>query len=177
MLAGARGKKRLDPIQNIGEMKEVFLRLGVATLIGCAIGLNRDLRGKPAGVRTHSLVALGASLLTVATLSLCLVNKAVDYAAVSRVVQGLITGIGFLGAGVILRNDQERVVYGLTTAASIWLACCFGIACGLGQILTAFLALLLAFMVLILGGPLERIVHRLLNPGKPTFPGSEERNP
>jgi putative Mg2+ transporter-C (MgtC) family protein len=167
----------LDPIQHVGEVNEVFLRLGVATLIGCAIGLNRDLRGKPAGVRTHSLVALGSSLLTVATLSLCQVDKAVDYGAVSRVIQGLITGIGFLGAGVILRNDQERSVHGLTTAASIWLACCFGIACGLGQILTPFLALLLTFLVLTLGGPLERIFHRLFNPAKPKLPGSEERNP
>jgi putative Mg2+ transporter-C (MgtC) family protein len=167
----------LDPILHVDDVREVFARLGVATLIGCVIGLNRDLRGKPAGVRTHSLVALGSSLLTVATLSLCRVGAAVDYAAVSRVIQGLITGIGFLGAGVILRNNEKQSVQGLTTAASIWLACCFGIACGLDQLLLSFLALALTFLVLILGGPLERLFHRLLNPNKTPLPGTEEREP
>lgn len=150
----------MDPVQHIGGVREVFTRLAVATLIGCIIGLNRDLRGKPAGVRTHSLVALGSALLTIISLELGWFGGTLDKSAVSRTIQGLITGIGFLGAGVILRNDRQQVVHGLTTAASIWLVSCFGMACGLGQWITALIAVGLTLLVLLGGGPLERAFHR-----------------
>src|SRR5712691_6448020 len=80
----------------------------------------RELQGKPAGVRTHALVALGGSLLTVTSLQVSFTGTGFDPAAVTRVVQGIITGVGFLGAGVILRDDSRHTVHGLTTAASIW---------------------------------------------------------
>jgi putative Mg2+ transporter-C (MgtC) family protein len=160
----------LDPLQHIGGAREVLARLGVATLIGGVIGLNRDLRGKPAGVRTHSLVALGAALLTVLSLELGWMGDALDRSAVSRTIQGLITGIGFLGAGVILRNESQQVIHGLTTAASIWLVSCFGIACGLGQWITALAAVGLTLLVLLFGGPLERAFHRKLPPAGPPPP-------
>lgn len=165
----------MDLIQHLGGVGELFARLGAATLIGWVIGLNRDLRGKPAGVRTHSLVALGSSLLTVTSLQLgWLDSDSLDHGAVSRVMQGIITGIGFIGAGVILRNEQRQDVQGLTTAASIWLVTCFGMTCGLGLWITALLAFALTLAVLLLGGPFERAARGLLrrkDPSKaPTAP-------
>jgi putative Mg2+ transporter-C (MgtC) family protein len=113
---------------------EVALRLGSATLAGAAIGINRDLAQKPIGVRTLGLVALGAATATVATTQVQGMAENAD--AMSRVVQGLIqgvmAGISFIGAGVILRNPQARTVDGLTTAASVWVTAALGIACGLG---------------------------------------------
>lgn len=150
----------MDPVQQIGGAREILARLAVATLIGCVIGLNRDLQGKPAGVRTHSLVALGSALLTIVSLELGWFGGTLDKSVASRTIQGLITGIGFLGAGVILRNDRQQIIHGLTTAASIWLVSCLGIACGLGQWITALLAVGLTLLVLIGGGPLERAFHR-----------------
>src|SRR5437867_2733848 len=144
----------------MGGTGEVALRLAVATLIGGALGLNRELQGKPAGVRTHALVALGGSLLTVTSLHVSFTGAGFDPAAVTRVVQGIITGIGFLGAGVILRDDSRHTVHGLTTAASIWIVAGFGIACGAGLWRTALLALALTLLVLILGGPFEKLARR-----------------
>jgi putative Mg2+ transporter-C (MgtC) family protein len=134
---------------------DVLLRLGAAALVGGAIGLNRDLRGKPAGVRTHALVGLGSALAT------SILSDQHDPAAISRVIQGIITGIGFLGAGVILHRDGNRVVRGLTTAASIWVVATLGIACGAAQWAPVVVGTVLTLMVLLLGGPFERLVHRL----------------
>src|SRR5437763_12574026 len=131
----------------------VLLRLLAATLVGCAIGLNRELCGKPAGMRTHGLVALGAALITVASLDLA----GAESAAVLRTVQGIMAGIGFLGGGVIMRDESHQSVHGLTTAASIWVVACLGIACGTGQWLTAVIALGLTLFVLVVGGRVERV--------------------
>jgi putative Mg2+ transporter-C (MgtC) family protein len=134
---------------------DAVLRLGAAALVGGAIGLNRDLRGKPAGVRTHALVGLGSALAT------SILSDRSDPAAVSRVIQGIITGIGFLGAGVILHRDGSRTVRGLTTAASIWVVATLGIACGAAQWALVVVGTVLTLLVLLLGGPFERLVHRL----------------
>ena len=113
--------------------REIALRLGSAALIGALLGLNRELRGKSAGLRTNALVALGAATLTLGSLGLTTGPDLVPhFDAVSRVVQGIITGIGFLGAGVILRDVGGTRVRGLTTAATTWLVAVFGIVCGLG---------------------------------------------
>ena len=102
------------------DLVEVVLRLCAATVLGAAIGLNRDLRGKPTGVRTLGLVSLGAALIVIAIVEGGPGPQGtVD--AVSRAVQGIITGIGFLGAGVIIRDTQGQHIHGLTTAACIWL--------------------------------------------------------
>lgn len=106
---------------------DVFLRLGAAVLVGALIGLDRELRGKPAGLRTVALVALGAAVFVLTAAG---VSEA-DPDSTSRVIQGIVTGIGFLGAGSIIRGQTEDSVKGLTTAASIWLAAAAGIACGL----------------------------------------------
>ena len=150
------------PIRDSLEMTHLntFLRLGAAILVGGTIGLNRDLRGKPAGVRTHALVALGSALATSV-----LEGEGKDPAAVSRVIQGIITGIGFLGAGVILHPEGGSVVRGLTTAASIWVVATLGIACGVGQWVLAGAGTGFTLAVLVLGGPLERLVHRIRQRG------------
>jgi len=138
---------------------EILARLAVALLIGCTIGLNRDLHGNPAGLRTHGLVSLGAALAAM----ICAHPgdpKLIDPNAVSRVLQGILTGIGFLGAGVILR-DQSGHVTGLTTAATIWVCAALGAACGLGHWTVVIGTVGLTAIVLTLGGPIERRLERL----------------
>ncbi len=133
-------------------------RLFLAMLSGLVLGLNRQLHHKSAGVRTHSLVAIGA-----ATAVLLVADFPQDNAqAVSRVLQGLITGIGFLGAGLIIQAGKANRIHGLTTAASIWAVALFGAAFGAGQYILGFSALILTLLVLIVGGSLEKFVtHHL----------------
>ena len=109
---------------------DVFLRLAVAMAFGSIIGLDRELRGKPAGLRTVALVSLGSAVF-VLTAASSTDGTSADSAA--RVIQGIVTGIGFLGAGTIIHQQTEQSVKGLTTAASIWLAAAGGVACGLAQ--------------------------------------------
>lgn len=139
------------------------LRLGLATVIGALIGLNRDLHGKPAGLRTHALVALGSALIVMVAARLPGVEgHAAD--AQSRVIQGLVTGIGFLGAGVILHRAEHNKVHGLTTAAGIWTAALLGAGCGAGVYAPVLVASALLTLVLGFGGVLELRIHRLLRP-------------
>src|SRR5215471_6264764 len=105
---------------------DIALRLGTATLVGVVLGLNRDLHGKVTGVRTLGLVCLGSAL---AVLSV----HAVNGTDASLVIQGIVTGVGFLGAGVIVRNNKGRHEHGLTTAACVWVAACIGAACGCAE--------------------------------------------
>ena len=139
----------------------ILLRFALALAIGAAIGVNRDLRRKPAGVRTHSLVSIGAALVVMGALAL----PGATPDTVSRVVQGLITGIGFLGAGVILHHESGQRIEGLTTAASIWVAAGLGAACGAGLVELAVIGLVAALVVLIVGGPFERALERLFGEG------------
>jgi putative Mg2+ transporter-C (MgtC) family protein len=123
---------------------EVVLRLVTAVLCGGAIGLERDLRRMPTGFRTMAIVSLGACLVAVAGL------RTGDPSAFSRIAQGVVTGIGFLGAGVILQRDKIRSVKGLTTAAAVWLTAAIGLMCGLGELKLAIIATALAVAVLLL---------------------------
>ncbi len=134
---------------------EVLMRLGSASLIGAAIGLNRDLHHKPSGLRTLSIVGLGSALAVLAVAS--------DTAAASRILQGLLTGIGFLGAGVILRDQSNNKVHGLTTAAAIWTTACLGATCGLGAWRLVIVAALIMAVILAVGGKIEKAVHRALD--------------
>ena len=133
---------------------DIVLRLGSAILIGGAIGLNRDLHHKPTGVRTLGLVALGSALVILAV--------AGDPAAVSRVIQGIITGIGFLGAGVILHRPTGGKVHGLTTAASIWVTAAMGVLCGIAAWSILVVGVSLVLLLLMFGGPVEKWCHRRL---------------
>jgi putative Mg2+ transporter-C (MgtC) family protein len=137
---------------------QIIIRLVAATLLGSALGFDRELRGKPAGMRTHALVALGAALVTISAIEL-VGPSPLDRGAVTRAIQGIITGIGFLGGGAILRARDSDDVRGLTTAASIWLVSALGIACGGGFWLAALVSAVLALLVLVLGTKLERWFH------------------
>ena len=139
---------------------EITSRLVSAVLIGGVIGLDRNLHGKPSGMKTLGLVALGSSLATMASLGFEFQPAAHDGAAVSRVIQGIITGIGFLGAGVIVHERSSERVRGLTTAASIWVTASIGIVCGLGLWQIAGIATLIVLVLFILGRPLEHMLHR-----------------
>jgi putative Mg2+ transporter-C (MgtC) family protein len=142
------------------DWSEIVLRLGVATLAGGLIGLDRDLHGKPIGMKTLGLVGLATAMIVVLTNSSGDITKISD--ATSRVIQGILTGIGFLGAGVIVHAQNHSRVRGLTSAACTWLTACIGIVCGVGQWRIALVAIGIAFTLLIVGRRLERWLHRLL---------------
>ena len=138
---------------------EIILRLGVATLAGGLIGLNRDLQGKPIGLKTLGLVSLATAMMLVPVHS---DEARIVTDAGSRVIQGILTGIGFLGAGVIVHAGWHVRVRGLTSAACTWLAACIGIVCGLGQWRVVIIALVITFAVLTVGGRIERWLHKRL---------------
>jgi putative Mg2+ transporter-C (MgtC) family protein len=134
----------------------IAVRIGAALLAGALIGIDRELKNKPAGLRTHALVSIGAALVVLVTLGLA----PGEGDPVSRAIQGVITGIGFLGAGVIMQYEAERRVEGLTTAASIWTAAGLGMACGAGLVELALIALAAILFVLLGGIALEAMIAR-----------------
>lgn len=125
-------------------------RLSAAIAVGLAIGVNRNLAGKPLGMRTLALVSLSAAIVTFSAISF--LGTDAPKTATARVLQGIIegimTGMGFIGAGVILRDRDSQTVHGLTTAASVWITAALGISCGLGLWLIALTGTLLAVVVL-----------------------------
>jgi len=143
----------------MSDLPDIALRLGTATLIGVLIGLNRDLHGKPTGVRTLGLVALASATVTLAAADATSATGT-DPNALSRIMQGVLTGIGFLGAGVILHEQGVHTVRGLTTAACVWLTACLGMMCGTANWKVLLVALPLLALLLTLGGKLERELHR-----------------
>jgi putative Mg2+ transporter-C (MgtC) family protein len=153
------------------EWADVILRLGGATLIGAAVGLNRDLHGKPIGVRTLGLVGLASAM---AVLAVAPDGHGGDVNATSRVIQGVLTGIGFLGAGVIVRRETGKAVHGLTSAACAWATACLGLVCGLADWPIVAGGVALVFIVLIFGGPFERMSHRQIARFERPQPGSDE---
>ena len=135
-------------------------RLALATLLGAAIGLNREISLKPAGLRTHALVALGAAVATYVGLQLTGFGRG-DPSAPSRIIQGIVAGIGFIGGGVILHHADVQAVHGLTTAASIWVVSATGVAAAAGLWRSAILAVVLALLVLTVGQTIDRALHRI----------------
>ena len=147
-------------------------RLLLAVGLGAAIGVNRELRGKPAGLRTHSLVALGAAMLTLIGLALTSPQDAERFGVASRVLQGLVAGIGFIGGGVILRREDSNEVHGLSTAASIWIVASLGVGAGCGLWITSAATALFALIILALGEPIDRLLaHR-----RQALPSAPRRN-
>ena len=134
---------------------ELGVRLSSAVLTGVLIGINRRMHAKSVGVRTLGLVSLGSAFVTLEGSNF---SAGVD-ANASRVIQGLVTGIGFLGAGVIVKAEREGIVHGLTTAAAIWVTSAMGIACGLGAYMPVTIGLVLMLILLSLGGELDQRVH------------------
>lgn len=125
----------------------------MALVIGAIIGLERQIRHKPAGLRTHMLVSLASALFTLIPLSIPSVNGGtLDASALSRVIQGITAGVGFLGAGEILRQSSENSsrleIKGLTSAAAIWASAALGIASGCGLWQLALIGAIMCFLVL-----------------------------
>jgi putative Mg2+ transporter-C (MgtC) family protein len=139
-------------IHDWGEFAHVVVRLVAAMLLGAIIGLQRERAGKPAGLRTHMLVAMGSALFVLGSSA-----GEMSTEGLSQVVQGIATGIGFIGAGAILKRQDEREIEGLTTAAGIWMTAAAGVAAGLGRIGLAFLSILLTWIVLAVIGRIETI--------------------
>lgn len=132
-------------ITDASQLTRVSVRLLMAALLGGILGFEREHKGKAAGVRTHMLVSLGAALFVLVPQM-----AGADPAAISRVVQGIVAGIGFLGAGTILKGSKldTHQVKGLTTAAGLWMTAAIGVAAGMGREATALLSTLLALGVL-----------------------------
>lgn len=138
---------------DVEQITRILVRLLLAAILGGVLGYEREHQGKAAGVRTHMLVALGAALFVLVP------NQAgMSIADMSRVIQGVVAGIGFLCAGAIIKRRSEEDVQGLTTAAGVWMTAAIGIACGLGRESTAVISAVMALVVL-------NVVPRLLGNG------------
>ncbi len=137
-------------IPDAAQATRLVLRLTMASILGAAIGYERELRGKAAGLRTHMLVSLGSAIFILVPL-----QSNIPIADTSRVLQGIIAGIGFLGAGAIIKLNGPGEIKGLTTAASIWVASAIGIAAGMGLEATAVVSTLAALFILVVLGRLE----------------------
>jgi len=146
----------------LGGTEQIALRLGAALIAGSILGLNRELHGKVAGFRTHALVCLGAAIATIIGCGNSSGLGSADPNAVTRVVQGILTGVGFIGAGVILR-DPDGHVTGLTTAATIWICAVLGVVCGLGYWGLLALSGILTALLLVFGRPVERLAEKLFH--------------
>lgn len=130
---------------------EYLLPTGISVLLGGVIGLERQIRGHAAGLRTHMLVSLSAAIFVLACETMT-VNSAAE---MTRVVQGIAAGVGFIGAGTILKTRHEHAVSGLTTATTIWLSAAVGTACGLDQYALACTSVLMTVVVLVVLRPIE----------------------
>jgi putative Mg2+ transporter-C (MgtC) family protein len=148
-------REELSEVPDSTNTFRVLFRMFVAVVLGGLLGWQRQREHKPAGMRTHMLVALGTALFVIVSR-----GAGMGEADLSRVIQGALTGIGFIGGGAILKLKEEHVVEGLTTAASIWVAAGIGIGVGLGRPWSAMLGTAMAFLILAVVGRLE---HRLFN--------------
>jgi putative Mg2+ transporter-C (MgtC) family protein len=140
-------------------LTRLLLRLFVAALLGGILGYERERAGKEAGLRTHMLVCLGAALFVFIP-----EQAGISDEGLSRVIQGLVTGIGFLGGGTILKLSSERRIEGLTTAAGIWLTAAIGIAAGLGREASAVVGTVVALLVL---AALAKFSHTVVGDAEP----------
>ncbi len=123
----------------------VLLRVFAAVLFGAIVGIERERAGKPAGLRTHMLVSLGTAVVVIACQ-----DTGMSLDGQSRVIQGIVTGIGFIGAGTILKLNEQREIQGLTTAAGLWMTAAVGVAVGLGVLGLAVIGTLVTVLILVL---------------------------
>ena len=142
-------------IVDVAQITRIILRFLLAAILGGVLGYDRELKGKAAGLRTHMLVSFGAALFV-----LIPQQAGASIADLTRVLQGLIAGVGFLGAGSIIMGRQQEEAKGMTTAASIWLTAAIGVAAGMGREVTAILSTLLALGILSLIPKVERLFER-----------------
>ncbi|HEX2473167.1 MAG TPA: MgtC/SapB family protein [Lacipirellulaceae bacterium] len=140
----------LSGLPDVRQTASLVIRMGIAMVLGAVIGAQRESLGKPAGLRTHMLVAMGGALFVLAPL-----QSGMDLDGMSRVIQGIVTGIGFIGGGAILKLQEQRAIEGLTTAAGIWITAAVGIAVGLGRWGLALASTILTWVTLSLIGKIE----------------------
>ncbi len=153
-------------VTDLAQLTRIAVRLSLAALLGFVLGFEREQQGKAAGVRTHMLVAIGSALFVLVPQQTGIVP-----ADMSRVIQGLIAGVGFLCAGTILKQGRdEQQVQGLTTAAGLWMTAAIGMACGLGRESTAVLSTLLALVVLMAVPRVVTLIERLIGPPAQSAP-------
>ena len=145
----------LGGISDWTHLQQAVVRLLAAMILGAIIGAQRERIGKPAGLRTHMLVAMGSALFVLGSSP---AGMSMD--GLSRVIQGIATGIGFIGAGAILKLLDQREIEGLTTAAGIWMTAAVGVAAGMGRIGIAFLSMIFAWIVLAVIGRIEIAIER-----------------
>jgi putative Mg2+ transporter-C (MgtC) family protein len=137
------------------QIARIVIRLLAAFILGGVVGIQRERSHKPAGLRTHMLVCLGTAVFVT---SCGAVGMAFD--AQSRVIQGIVTGLGFIGAGSILKLSQEHEIRGLTTAAGVWMTAAIGVTVGLGALGIAILATILTLIILAVATKVEKFVQR-----------------
>ncbi len=130
-------------LPDVSTFTRVTLRMLLAAFLGGILGLEREQQRKAAGLRTHMLVALGAALFVLVPQ-----QSGVSDADLTRVLQGLVAGVGFLGAGSIIKGEMEEEIKGLTTATTIWLTAAIGMAAGMGREATAVISTLIALLIL-----------------------------
>ncbi|HEU4875217.1 MAG TPA: MgtC/SapB family protein [Pyrinomonadaceae bacterium] len=143
-----------------GHLAIVLIRTITAVLLGGIVGIQREKVGKPAGLRTHMLVCLGTAVVVLGCSGI-----GMDMDGLSRVIQGIVTGIGFIGAGTILKLTDQREIQGLTTAAGLWMTAAIGVAVGLGALGIALIATVLMVIVLSLQGLEDYLNKRGQNQG------------
>ncbi len=143
-----------------GHLAIVLIRTITAVLLGGIVGIQREKVGKPAGLRTHMLVCLGTAVVVLGCSGI-----GMDMDGLSRVIQGIVTGIGFIGAGTILKLTDQREIQGLTTAAGLWMTAAIGVAVGLGALGIAVIATVLMVIVLSLQGLEDYLNKRGQNQG------------
>lgn len=139
--------------------QEAFIRLMIITVISALIGMEREYHHKPAGLRTNVMVGLGSTLMTLASVKVLEITPNLQGIDPARISAQIVTGIGFIGAGAILRPSSGKGnVVGLTTAATLWVVCGLGIAVGMGFYFEAIFTTLLVFFTFII---LSKIVNKL----------------
>ncbi len=146
-------------LPDVSTFTRITLRMLLAAILGGILGLEREQQRKAAGLRTHMLVALGAALFV-----LIPQQSGVSDADLTRVLQGLVAGVGFLGAGCIIKGQAEEEVKGLTTAANIWLTAAIGMAAGIGREATAVISTLIALLILSSVRRIERYIEKRSKP-------------
>ncbi|MEM9964388.1 MAG: MgtC/SapB family protein [Asticcacaulis sp.] len=158
------------------ESYDIVLRLLAATAIGMIIGLDRDARARPAGMRTMGLVALGAAMISVTATHVTLLQNEPDATSrtIQGVIQGVMAGIGFLGAGALLKHEATSEISGMTTAAAIWATAALGITAGLALWSVFFTGAAVTLLLLVLAHPIEIRVERWGEKRKKQLPEPSE---
>lgn len=166
-------RAEFSDLLEVEQVTRVTARMSVALLLGALIGWDRERRDADAGLRTHMLVALGAAMFVMVP-----AEAGMGSDELSRVIQGIVSGIGFLGAGAVLKLGSEGRIHGLTTAATVWATAAVGMSAGLGREGTAVLATAFILVVLVWLRRLEvRKAYRRERAGEAPDVGQDNPNP